>query len=620
MADTHQRNIPFKVDIAGIIDIMGTSLYSRTDTPIRELLQNAHDAIARRRRRDLSFQGRIDVRLDPQRGTISISDDGIGLSAEEAEEYLGTLGVGITGLVKRGETLPQGTAGGEGSDLIGMFGVGLFSAFMLADRLLVESRREEDACGVRWMAGAGTDIEISDCDREVPGTTVTLELKSEYRRLAEQPEAIERAIREYADFLPIPIHLNDGAKRVNVIHAAWFDASPDDEDVELALANYFDESPLDVIPVRIERPISIAGALYVTPQRVPGFSELATVMITVRRMVISRRIQGLLPEWASFLRGCLELHDCAPTASREDLVRNEQFERVKHMLEVVLYEHLEKIVDEAPQRMEAILNWHRYTFAGAALEDRRLRNLLRRCYRIPTSLGLLTLDEILNASAADPLFEEEAEQVVWYNTDRRQEQWMNQVFSGQSVPCVHAFRSFEESLLARVLADENEAGTPSDLRVASPSATNFGAAILGMGEMEDVPEDWAEFLATSGARIFVGDYNSNQPVIAFLNERYELARSFDDLKKRGEIPSGFQRLIDSHFRDIPAAENEVVLNRRHPMVARTLSQKPGTPLSSVLRLLVVNALNSAGSSISQDARKQQQDDLDWIAECLWGRD
>ncbi|MCA9033163.1 MAG: ATP-binding protein, partial [Planctomycetaceae bacterium] len=342
MADAHQRNIPFKVDIAGIIDIMGTSLYSRTDTPIRELLQNAHDAIARRRRRDLSFQGRIDVRLDPQRGTISISDDGIGLSAEEAEEYLGTLGVGITGLVKRGEPLPQGTAGGEGSDLIGMFGVGLFSAFMLADRLLVESRREEDASGVRWMAGAGTDIEISDCDREVPGTTVTLELKSEYRRLAEQPESIERAIREYADFLPIPIHLNDGTKRVNVIHAAWFDASPDNEDVELALANYFDESPLDVIPVRIERPISIAGALYVTPQRVPGFSELATVMITVRRMVISRRIQGLLPEWASFLRGCLELHDCAPTASREDLVRNEQFERVKHMLEVVLYEHLER--------------------------------------------------------------------------------------------------------------------------------------------------------------------------------------------------------------------------------------------------------------------------------------
>lgn len=619
MSNWHRR-IPFKVDIAGIIDIMGSSLYSRVDTPIRELLQNAHDAIARRRRRDISFQGRIDVRLDAEKGTLSFTDDGVGLSAQEAEDYLGTLGIGITGLIKRGQPIPQGVTGGERSDLIGQFGVGLFSAFMLADRLSVESRREEDSHGVRWTAGAGTEIDLCECEREVAGTTVTLELKEEFKFLASQPEAIDKAIREYADFLPIPIFLNDGPSRVNVINVAWFEPSPDPEAIELALAGYFDETPLDVVPVRVETPASIAGALYVTPQRVPGFSDLATVMVTVRRMVISRRIQGLLPEWASFLRGCLELHDCAPTASREDLVRNDHFSRVRNTLETLLYEHFEKLAEENPQRMEAILNWHRYTFAGAALENKRLRDLLRRCYRIPTSKGQLTIDEILEASTADPLFEEEAERVVWYNTDRRQERWVNQVFSGQSVPCVHTFRSFEESLLAHILADDNAQGKISDLRIASPSAQNFASSILGVHDLEDAPTQWSEFLNSIGAKVMLGSFHSNQPVMAFLNERYELAQSFEDLKKRGEIPSGFQRLIDSHFRDADSVENEVLLNRSHPMVQRALSQRPGTPLSSVLRLLVVNALNSAGASVPQDARNLQQQDLDWIAECLWGKD
>lgn len=615
-----QRVVPFKVDIAGIIDIMGSSLYSRVDTPIRELLQNAHDAIARRRRLQLEFQGRIDVRLDPEARTLAVTDDGVGLSLQEAEDYLGTLGIGITGLIKRGQALPAGSTGGERSDLIGQFGVGLFSAFMLADRLIVESRREGDALGIRWEAGAGTEILLAEHPREQPGTTVTLVLKEEFAFLTRQPEMVEKAIREYADFLPIPIYFNDGPTRVNVIHVAWFEASPDDEAIELALTSYFDESPLDVIPVRLERPVSIAGALYVTPQRVPGFSDLATVMVTVRRMVISRRIQGLLPDWAPFLRGCLELHDCAPTASREDLVRNEMFALVKHALEELLYDHFERLARTAPQRLEAILQWHRYTFAGAALENRRLRNLLRSCYRLPTSRGQLTINEILEASPADPLFEEEAERVVWFNTDRRQERWVNQLFHGHAVPCVHAFRSFEESLLAAVLADDAAEGTVSDLRMASPSAPNFATGVLGVRELEEAPAVWQEFLRSVGAKILVASFQSQQPVMAFLNERYALAKSLEDLKQRGEIPSGFQRLIDTHFREAPVAENEVLLNRNHRLVQRALQQQPGTPLSSVLRLLVVNALNAAGGAIPLEARQVQTDDLDWIAECLWGRE
>ena len=139
---------------------------------------------------------------------------------------------------------------------------------------------------------------------------VRLHLKPQFRQMAEDVDLIEKIVKEYADFLSVPVFLNDAQARANIIHTSWFDPTPDREAIELELATYFDESPLDVIPVQISQPTSISGALYVTPQRTPGFSDEATVTATVLRMVISRNIRDLLPDWAPFLRGGLELRPC----------------------------------------------------------------------------------------------------------------------------------------------------------------------------------------------------------------------------------------------------------------------------------------------------------------------
>ncbi|MDB5344734.1 MAG: htpG [Schlesneria sp.] len=599
---------------------MGTSLYSRSDTPIRELLQNAHDAIQRRRLSDLSYKGQINIRTDAEQHTLEVSDDGIGLTADEAEKYLGTLGIGITGLLKGRHPSAAGNASAEGEMLIGQFGIGLFSAFLLADRIIVESRKVGGHEGIRWTAGEGTAIDLESCDRTEPGTTIRLELKSDFHKLAETPAQIEAAIKEYADYLPIPIYLNGTAQRANVINAAWFDATPDAEAVELALEEKFNEAPLDIIPIRVEKPVSIAGALYVTPQRTPGFAGEPVVTTTIKRMVISRDTQGLLPQWATFLRGVLELNDCSPTASREDLVRDAKFEAARLQLEKMLFEHFEKLAKTDPSRLEAVLSWHRYSLAGAALSDRRLRDLLRQTYRFTTSAGALTCDEILARSAADPLFETDADRVLWYNTDRRQERWVNSLFAQTDAPCVQTLRSFEESLLAAMTGDVAATkGESIDLRVASPSASGFASQILGVQDMEDASPEWQDFLSSTEARVMVATFRTDQPVMAFLNDRHELQKTYEELKRQGTVPAGFQRLIDSHFEGDEPARNEVLLNRNHRLVKRVLEQRAGTPLASVLRLLVVSALNSAGAAVPRAVQSQQSDDLDWIAEALWGQ-
>ena len=617
-----RRVIPFRVHIAGIIEIMGSSLYSRATTPIRELIQNAHDGIMRRRQQDSAYRGRIDVAQDAAAHTISFSDDGIGLTEEEADRYLGTLGIGLTGMIKRGadgaaesgET--ASTTSGTGELLIGQFGIGLFSAFMLADRMVVQTRKVGAEGAIRWEAGPGTDVELSSDDRADFGTTVTLYLKPRFHNLAEDAVALEQAIKDYADFLPIPIHLNRSAARVNLIHATWFDPTPDPEGIELELESFFHETALEVIPIEIPA-ASIRGALYVTPQRTPGFTSEAVVTATIRRMVISRRIQGLLPAWASFIRGVLELGGCAPTASREDVVRDESFEKTKAALDSFLLQHFENLAQRDPAKLQSIISWHRYTLSGASLTTPRLRDLMRRSYPFATSQGLLTFDEILQRSGADPVFESEASYVLWYNTERRQEQWLNGLFAANSVPCVHVIRSFEDSLLAAFAADASEkAQIPIEMRVASPGSPNFAEVILGVGAVSEADPAWQEFLGVAGVTVLIAGFDKNQPVMAFLNERHELMQTFEELRKKSEIPAGFARLIDQHFSRERPKRNEILLNRDHDLVRRALAQSVSHPLASVLRLLVFNALTVAGASIAPQARRLYAEDLGWVSDAI----
>jgi molecular chaperone HtpG len=613
------KRIPFRVDIAGIIEIMGTSLYSNPNTSIRELLQNAHDAIMRRRSRDLSYYGSIRVVQNATNNTLTFHDDGIGLSTHEAAEYLGTLGIGITGLIKKGFS-PDSTEPLEvsikkdGSSLIGQFGIGLFSGFMLADRIVVESLQYQGAQAIVWDAGAGTDILLSPSDRKEPGTSVTLHLKSAYSVFSEDPELVEGSIKQYAEFLPIPIYLNDSDARVNLIQAAWLEPTMESELVVEELATAFGETPLDMIPIAIETPVAVRGVLYVTPQRTPGFADEATIAVSVRRMIISRHIRELLPSWAPFLRGVLELPDCSPTSNREDLMRDHVFLAVCEAIEERIYDHFESTSRHDPTRWQSVLQWHRYTFAGMSIYDSRLRALLKTTYRFVTSQGELTFPEICLRSSADPLVETDDSVVIWYNADRRQESWLNEFFIGSAIPCVHTLRSFEETLLATFVADSSRDRVA--LRSASPSSQNFAQTVLGIDVKENASESWHEFLAHLNVNIYLAETPTGPPVWAFINERFELSKTFEDIRKNGDLPKGFDRVIKQHFASQQLGKNEVILNRYHKIVSKAIKNGIDSPMANVLRVLVVSALSKAGATLDRDALVYQSTDLSRIADAL----
>ena len=481
--------------------------------------------------------------------------------------------------------------------------------------------RRAIACGVlegeeavRWEAGAGTDIELSTSDRTTVGTSVTLFLKTNYAVFADDAELLESGVKQYADFLPIPIHLNYSGARTNLIQASWLEATPESEAVEEQIASYFGETPLDVILIAVEAPVAIKGALYVSPQRTPGFADDATIAVSVRRMVISRHIRELVPVWAPFLRGVLELPNCSPTSNREDLVRDAIFDSVCDSIADEIYMHFDALTRNHPHRWQSILHWHRYTFAGMAIHDEKLRMLLQSTYKFITSHGELTVEQILSRSRADSLIEDEADFVVWYNADRRQESWLNEFFANGSTPCVHTLRSFEETLLAAMLGEISLEQV--DLRSASPSSEKFCESILGLEERTDASEEWQTFFESLDSNIFIASTSNNQPVMAFVNERYELSKTFDELRENGELPRGFQRLIDQHFQRSPAGKNEIILNTQHRLVRRALDQGTSSPLANVLRILVIAALSKAGARVQSAAQELQAEDLEAIADAL----
>ena len=607
-----EKTFPFTVDLPGVIDLMGTSLYSEPAAAVRELIQNAHDGIVRRRRQELAFDGKIRFVQNPDAGQLSVEDDGIGLNAEEAEKYLGTLGIGITGILRRNP------AAQTDDGLIGQFGIGLLSTFLLSERIVVESLRYgEEAVPIRWEADGSTIIRLSQGSRTIPGTTVTLSLRPEHRHYAESSESVEESVRKYADFLNVPIFLNENEQRINVLRPPWFEPEIDEDDLLLALESWFNETPLGVIPIRIEKPVVVQGALYISPQRVPGFTDEAKVATTIRRMIISRSIQGLMPPWASFVRGILELTDCRPTASREELVRDENFNTVKNTLEKILFDYFERLAKDKPAIWEALLNWHRYALAGSALENERLRRLLHGTYRFSTHRGKLTFEEILERSPASVIFEDEADYVLWYHGDRRQEAAIESVFAEHKTPCVHATLSFEEALLGEMAFDKTkEQGVQIDCRVAVPGTKGFSQTILGARDSQLVDDDWEAYFESLDARIFQAECDGMQPVYAFLNERYDLIRTIDALKKGGQIPDAFRRMLDKHLEGEELPLNEILLNRRHPLVEKALSHPPLGPQAAMLRVLVFQAVQSAGAQLSRETRELLETDLQQIADAI----
>lgn len=352
------KEMEFKAEVKQLLDLVVHSLYSHKEIFLRELLSNASDAIDRARYESLTRsevirdEGDWKIRIipDSSAGTLTISDNGIGMTDGEASQELGT--IAHSGTRNFLEAL-KGRDIQDSPDLIGQFGVGFYSAFMVADRVAVISRKagsEEPA--IKWESSAHGTYTLDEADKKTRGTDVVLYLKEEEKKYLEEWE-IRKVVKQYSDYIEYPIVMDverdradekDPEKKVRVKQeevlnsrkAIWLKNKSEvsDEEYKLfyqSLSHDFGE-PARVIHFRAEGTTEFSALLYV-PARAPLDIFMKDFKVGpslyVKRVQIMHHCEEIIPPYLRFLRGVVESPDLPLNVSREMLQSNRQAELIR---------------------------------------------------------------------------------------------------------------------------------------------------------------------------------------------------------------------------------------------------------------------------------------------------
>ncbi len=349
-------------DFDGLIQLLAQNLYSEKHVFIRELIQNSHDAIIRRRHQEgESYLGKISIETRPDELLFIMRDTGIGMDKADLEEYLSTVGKGATREAREEEKL-------EG--LIGLFGIGFLSAFVVAERVEVRTRRLGDTQGWLWTNAGKQEYVLEPCEVAETGTTVTVILRGDEEKGVIHHDEVRDVIRRYADFLRVPIHLNGSPDPINAMRMPWDQSGKSEMEIQLDTRIYLElimrDSVLEQIPVNLPD-FETTGALYITRSRHIHRQGPRALHLFVNRMFICEKETDLLPEWADFINGviCVSDKTLTLTAARDNFIRDEKLKHLQSALGDVVIEHLEDLSKNDPGLFSKILSYHDLSIKAA---------------------------------------------------------------------------------------------------------------------------------------------------------------------------------------------------------------------------------------------------------------
>ena len=369
--ETHQ----FQAEVRQLLDIVINALYSDREIFVRELVSNASDALEKLRLKQLTDSNiyqpdkplEITVTTDKENKTITIADTGIGMTEADLVENLGT--IAHSGTKKFMEALKQKQEGG--ADLIGQFGVGFYSSFMVADRVEVFTRSyEPEAASLRWSSDGREGYSIETLAEPLDrGTRIVIRLKDEYEEFS-QEYRVKELLRRYSNFVGFPLNFN--GEHINTVQAIWSksksDVKPEEYDEFYQFISHTDEKPLSYMHFSADAPIALNALLFI-PRRNPemfGFGRVdANVALYCKRVLIDAKPEGLLPEWLRFLNGVVDSEDLPLNISREMLQDNSLVRKISDIITKRFIKHLEKLAkDDQETYREFYAQFSRYLKEG----------------------------------------------------------------------------------------------------------------------------------------------------------------------------------------------------------------------------------------------------------------
>ncbi|TDP92717.1 molecular chaperone HtpG [Leucobacter luti] len=595
----------FQVDLSGMVDLLSRHLYSGPQVYLRELIQNAVDAVTARQTVDpgapatIRLSPGVNAAGDP---TLEITDSGIGLTTAEARELLATIGRSS----KRDATFGLGR-----NEFIGQFGIGMLAAFMVADRIEVTSRSlTPGAQAIRWEGHAdGTfDVhELTTSDTVPLGTTVRLTARRDTGHWLSGDTVLGLA-REYGSLLPFDIAVSVSVAdsldpvwhRVSEPELPWRVAHASDRDRSRALAAYcertFGFTPLGHID--LELPVAgVSGVAFILPQSVsPGSGQHR---VYTKRMLLGARVDRVLPDWAFFVRAVLDTDALTPTASREQLHDDEVLFGVREAIGVQLQQWALRELRSDSRLARLVIGTHHLALRGLALTDQSMLDLVTEVLPFETTDGPLTLAQLGAAGE------------VVYTTTTEAYRRVAAVARAQGIVVLNAGYVYDADLLARL-------GQRPGWSVRELASADLVQALGLPGvdrewELADAVARARELLTPDDCDVIVRSFSPETvPAILLRDPEGEHRRDRD--RERSASPELWGGLLDSFAENTTSRTRTLVLNDTSAVARRLLAAPPGAVFASGLRALYLSAVMLAGDGLRSSESAALADALGQLLE------
>jgi molecular chaperone HtpG len=605
--ETQPQTKEFQSETKQVLRLVIHSLYSHKEIFLRELISNAADACEKLRFEALANPALLGsdtpgviLLPDATAGTLTIKDNGIGMSREEVIDNLGTIARSGT------RKFLEGLSGDAAKDaqLIGQFGVGFYSAFIVADKVTVISKRA-DAEGVRWdSAGEGT-YEIQPSDKTERGTEVILHLREEDKEFLEESR-LRQLVRKYSDHLGVPIVLESGDKEETLNQAKAFWTRPKSELKEEDYQAFYKHLTHDAEPARawahnkVEGNLEYTSLLYL-PNRAPfdlfdREQRSGGVQLYVKRVFIMDKAAELAPPWLRFMRGLVDTDDLPLNVSRELLQNNRTVEKIKAALVKRTLDLLEEIASDKPAQYAEFWKTFGAVLKEGVIEDPAQKARIAKLLRFHSTLSAgespdITLAEYVSRMKPD-------QKSVYYLT-------ADTLAAARSSPHLEGFRARGlEVLLLTDRIDEWVAGHLHEfegkpLANVSSAAADIAAAIetpdkaAAESAYKEALERLGQVLLGKIASARVSSRLTESPAVLIAGEFGMSLRMGRILKQAGQTNA---------FGTLPILE----LNPKHPLVERLKTTEDEAAFADLAHVLHDQAMLSEGGELEDPVRFVQR--------------
>ncbi|MFH5805202.1 molecular chaperone HtpG [Alienimonas sp. DA493] len=602
MAETHA----FQSDIAKLLRLLSQSLYQNREVAIRELVSNASDALDKYRLLSLREEGlpaaedlQITVTPDAAAGTLTIADNGVGMTHDDLIENLGTIARSGT------EGFSKGLEGADADSLIGQFGVGFYAAFMLAETVEVRTRHYSEERGWRWTsAGTGSftiDELTGDAAPPERGTEIVLHLRDDAKDFTD-PQRVEYVLKKYSSFVPHPIHLAgaDGETlHVNDQPPVWVEpkgsvTAEQHRQFFGYLSGQVGGNPLWNLHLSLDSPLEIKSILYcppLNPERMGLGRAEHGLHLCARRVLVQSDCDDLLPEYLRFLYGLVDSSDLPLNVSRQALQDDTVFLKIRKVLTSKVLGHLAKLAESEPKTYAEF-----YEQFGSTLREGVATDPLNR-EKIADLLRFRTIENPGEPSGLKAYVEgmKEGQTQIFHVGGRDAE-------AVKRRPTLEAFtaRGLDVLLLTDPV-DEivlNTLGEYDGKQFVSVESAE--ADLPPLPESEDEKDDRPEPAAPAGLEAVLGLFRDA------LGEETEEIRQTDKLTGSpcrlvtpgGGLSPQLQSVLGANDKNFKPPKRILEVNPRHPLIRRladlSVNDQNGEFIKTCGRQLFDNALLMSG--------------------------